>query len=108
MAKAGSGDGTPTEPDDGAKALAEAAEAGLSAVPDQTGADPQLEGMDYAKVRFVGVQYDTLEDTPKMGEEVTFIVRGKVVGHGEEMMADGHIRQFAKVKVSSVAPGGDK
>lgn len=90
----------------GGVALADAAQAGLATVGDvisEQGGE-LLEGMDYAKVKFVGVQYDTLEETPGMGTEVSFIVRGKVVGHGEEMMNDGHVRKFAKVKVSSVAP----
>lgn len=85
--------------------LADAAQAGLATVGDVIGdGEGLLEGMDYAKVKFVGVQYDTLEETPALGAEVTFIVRGKVVGHGEEVMNDGHIRKYAKIKVSSVAP----
>ena len=46
----------------------------------------------------------TLDETPNLGAEVSFLVKGKVVGHGEEVMNDGHIRKYAKVKVNSVSP----
>ena len=83
--------------------LADAASSALGGIADEDGAaQPELEGMDYTKVRFVGVSYDALETAPEMGTEMEFVVRGRVTGHGEEEMADGHIRKFAKVKVSSV------
>ena len=89
--------------------LAQATAAGAADAAGGDGASAaMLEGMDYGKIKFVGVQYDTLEDLPSIGEEVTFLVKGKVVGRGEEAMADGHIRNQAKVKVESVTPAKDE
>ena len=91
----------------GPVSLADAASSSLSAVADMDGAaQAELEGTDYTKVRFVGVQYDALETTPSIGTEMEFVVKGRVVGHGEEQMSDGHLRKYAKVKVSSVTPFG--
>lgn len=87
----------------GPVSLAEAATSTLGDAEEYDGAaQAQLEGTDYVKVRFVGVQYDALEEAPAMGSEMQFLVKGRVVGHGEEEMADGHLRKYAKVKVSSV------
>lgn len=87
----------------GPVSLAEAATATLGDAEQYDGAaQSELEGMDYTKVRFVGVQYDSLEKQPAMGTEMEFLVKGRVVGHGEEEMSDGHLRKYAKVKVSSV------
>lgn len=87
----------------GPVSLAEAAGSTLADAEEfDGGAQAALEGTDYVKVRFVGVQYDALEDAPPMGSEMEFLVKGRVVGHGEEEMADGHLRKYAKVKVSSV------
>lgn len=83
--------------------LAEAATAGLSAVPDQDGADQQqLEGTDYAKVKFNGVQYDDIESGLKIGDEVACRVHGRVTGVGDKVMKDGHIRHEITVTVDSV------
>lgn len=75
--------------------LAGAAVAGLD------GEQGQLEGTNHAKVKFVGMGWDALE-VPDLKEEVEFRVRGMVVGHGEQVMADGTIRPMATVKVESV------
>ena len=64
-----------------------------------------LEGMDRTtKVKFVGVQYDSLKTEFPLGDEVEFKVRGRVVGIGDEEMKDGHIRHVVKVDVESVVP----
>lgn len=62
---------------------------------------PHLPGTNYAKVKFVGMGWETAA-VPSLKEEVEFTVRGMVVGDGEEVMADGSVRQIAKVKVESV------
>lgn len=72
---------------------------GLAAVPDP--AEP-LPGTDYTKVRFVGVQFDALEGKMKVGQEGTFLVHGRVKSAGDEELADGSRRKFAKIKVDSV------
>lgn len=84
--------------------LGEAADAGLT----NLGEQDALDGMESAtKIKFVGMSYDTLDDAPTIGSEVVFLVRGRVVGHGQEEMADGHVRETAKVKVLSVIPHGE-
>lgn len=82
--------------------LADAATAALSG---DDGTQEALDGMENAtKIKFVGMSFDTLDDAPSIGREISFLVRGRVVGHGQEEMADGHIRDTAKVKVLSVIP----
>ena len=80
--------------------LGEAAQAGLAGIDE--GAQETFEGMDYTKVKFNGVQHDTIESNLKIGDEVTCTVRGRVVGTGDKQMNDGHIRHEVVVKVSSV------
>lgn len=62
----------------------------------------QLDGTDHAKIKFVGMAWDTLE-IPKLREEIEVGVRGIVVSHGEEIVNDS-IRQIAKVKVTGIWP----
>lgn len=85
--------------------LGDAAQAGLAAIGDGAQQDAEqgaLEGMDYTKVSFVGVQFDALETDVKIGDELVFLVKGQVRSVGDDQMADGHVRHFAKVKVDSV------
>lgn len=64
------------------------------------GEQQQLEGTDYAKVKFVGMAWE-LVDVPQLRDEITFKVTGTVVAIGEEVMKDD-VRKIAKVKVTSV------
>lgn len=96
-------------PTDSPVSLADAAQSALGNVAEEDGAaQGELEGMDYTKVKFVGVQYDDLESDVKIGDEMEFLVKGQVVGVGDEKMSDGHVRHFAKVKVSSVVLRDEK
>ena len=61
-----------------------------------------LDNTDYTKVKFLGVSMDALDEEFKIGDEAEFIVRARCKGIGEDEMADGHTREFAKMKVSSV------
>lgn len=91
--------------ENGPVSLADAATSALADIGDADGAaQAQFEGMDFTKIKFVGVQYDTLELGPKIGDVLDFHVRGKVVAVGDEAMKDGHIRHVAKVEVDSVQP----
>lgn len=63
---------------------------------------PHLPGTDHAKVKFIGLSWETLE-VPDLLEEVELIVVGTVVAHGEEVVKDG-VRKVAKVKVTAVRP----
>lgn len=65
-----------------------------------------LPGTNYAKVKFNGMAWESVE-VPDLKTEVAFIVRGMISGHGEEVMADGDIREVATVKVTSVEPYSD-
>lgn len=78
--------------------LAGAAEGALG-----DGEQDHLPGTDHARVKFKSMAWDTLE-APPLRDEITLIVRGMVVGHGEEVMADGEIRTVATIKVLSVVP----
>lgn len=84
--------------------LAAAAAEGMD--DDGTEGQAHLPGTDFARVKFVGMAWETAA-VPTLKEEVTFIVRGLCVGHGEEVMADGDVREIAKVKVLSVVRSED-
>lgn len=62
-----------------------------------------LEGTDYTKIKFVGMSTDLLEDTLKIGDVEHFVVKARCVGVGTEEMADGHLRNYRKMKVESVS-----
>lgn len=88
----------PDEPD---KSLADAAGAALDDT-DPEGTNPgQLPGIDTAKVGFLGMAWDTV-DTPELKEEIELTVRGMCVEVGDKVMANGEVRQLAKIKVTSV------
>lgn len=65
------------------------------------GEQDSLDGLNLPLVKFVGMSYESTE-VPDLKAEVEFLVRGTVVGEGREVMADGHIREFRKVKVRDV------
>lgn len=92
----------------GPVSLAEAAESALGDIEEQDGAaQAVLEGTDYTKIKFVGMSFDTLDTDVKIGDEMTFTVRGRVKGVADEEDAKGNVNHVAKVKVSSVVPVGD-
>lgn len=69
-----------------------------------------LEGMEYVKAHFVGMGYDSLEAAPAIGDELTFTVKARCRGVGDEEMKTGAIRTVAKFEVLSTvlaAPKGD-
>lgn len=84
--------------------LSGAATAALGEPEDEgTAEQDHLPGTDHAKVKFVGMAWDTLI-APALKEEIVVEVRGMVVGHGEEVMANGEVREICKVKVTSIVP----
>lgn len=86
---------------EGVTSLAEAAASALS------GDDVQgeFEETESTKVKFVGMQYDAFEESIKIGDEVTFTVRARCSGVGDEYMASsGNIRHYVKMDVQSVVP----
>lgn len=94
-------DEAPYIDDDGADvvSLADAAKGAMSSEPEPT--QEHLDGTNYAKVKFVGMAWESAE-IPGLKDDVEFTVRGTVVGHGQQVMADGDIREIATVKVTEV------
>ena len=83
--------------------LGEAAQQALSEFGDDAAVQEPLDGTDYLKVKFVGMSMDSLEDEIPLGKEMTFLVRARCIGDGNEMSKqDGHIKRFVKMDVSSV------
>ena len=94
-------DEAPYIDDDGADvvSLADAAKGAMSSEPEPT--QEHLDGTNYAKVKFVGMAWESAE-IPGLKDDVEFAVKGTVVGHGQQVMADGDIREVATVKVTEV------
>lgn len=85
--------------------LGDAAQSALGEIAEQDGAAREtLEGTDYTKIKFVGMSFDTLDTDVKIGDEMEFVVRGRVKGVADEEDAKGNVNHVAKVKVSSVQP----
>ena len=83
--------------------LADVAESGLASVPEPEGPDQGVfENTDYSKITFLGTNYQSLDYRPKIGEEVEFVVRGRIKEIGDRQMANGFTQHFGKVDVSSV------
>lgn len=87
--------------------LGDVAKAALDA--DGTGPEqPALPETDSRKISFVGTSYDDLNiEGIAMGQEMTFLVRGRIVELGDKQLADKHVRPFGKLKVESVIPFED-
>jgi hypothetical protein len=69
------------------------------------GEEPEgsLPGMEFATwVKFGGVGYRTNEVDFKIGDRAAFLVQVTCVGLGEELMADGHLRQVVKLRTDGV------
>lgn len=91
--------------DKGPVSLADAAASAMDDIAAQDGAAQQtLDGTDYTKIKFVGMSFDTLDTAVKIGDEMTFVVTGRVKGVADEEDAKGNVNHVAKVKVSSVVP----
>ncbi len=54
------------------------------------------------RVKFTGMSWDSIEDVPDLKTVVTFTVTAQIVGHTDEVMADGELRHLAKAKVLEV------
>ena len=82
--------------------LGEAAE---SWGPDDDGSEQPALVPEGAKVTFVGVNYQDIEETLELGDEVAFVVKGRVCEKGVRIAkTDGNKHPFAKVDVLSVTP----
>lgn len=95
---------TTTEAND----LAGLASEGLNDVPEfESGAtQDRIPETETTKVSFRGVNYDPLteEEDYKIGDEVSFIVKGRVIEVGDRQLRDRGEQHFAKIDVSSVVP----
>ena len=49
-----------------------------------------------------------LENPPKIGDELTLVVKVKCIGDGHQLMADGELRPKRSLKVEWVGPAGSK
>jgi hypothetical protein len=80
------------------------ADAAAEALPTDGEHVEQLALVPACKVKFVGMSWDSLDDVPGLKDEMEFLVKGVVVGHGQMVMANGEIRDVATVRVTSVTP----
>lgn len=78
------------------------ADAALAGLPPGEATQDQFDETNFAKVKFVGMSFDTLDHDMKIGDEAHFLVRARCVGTGDEEMNDGHVRTVAKMRVLSV------
>lgn len=85
--------------------LADTAQAGLGDVAEANGTQDALDGMQYnTHMAFLGMGYRTQDTDYKLGDEVAFIVRGRVTHVGDQLMKDDHERHIVKVDIQSVNP----
>lgn len=66
------------------------------------GEDVQEPMIPACKIKFLGVSFDSLDDIPQLKDEMTFTVHGRVVAHGQHVLASGEIRDVASVQVETV------
>lgn len=68
------------------------------------GAQEQIPGTDFTKVRFVGMSMDSIEDRKmSLGDSFEFLVKGTVIGEGVDVSkTDGHKKPYVKIDVNSV------
>lgn len=82
--------------------LADAATAALSG---GDGAQGEFDETQATKVKFAGMGYDAFEESIKIGDEITFLVRTRCIGVGDEVMKSaGTVRHMVKMEVQSVIP----
>jgi hypothetical protein len=83
--------------------LAEAASSGLD-VFTEPATEQQVPLVPVCKVKFNGLQFDSMEKLPDLKESLRFEIEGYVVGHGQMVLANGEVQDLATVKVTRVVP----
>jgi len=82
--------------------LAEAAGAALGDGGELAMSGDQIPLIPACKVKFVSMAWDSLDAVPNLKDEMVFLVKARIVGHGQEVMKDGDIRETAKAEVLRV------
>lgn len=86
---------------EGVSSLADAAASALSG----ENVQEEFDETEATKVKFIGMQYDAFEESIRIGDEMTFTVRARCTGVGDEYMkSSGGIRHYVKMDVQSVLP----
>lgn len=83
--------------------MAEAATDGLEEFMEPV-KDEQKALVPVVKVKFNGLQYDSMDSIPELKESLKFEIEGYVVAHGQTVLANGEIQDTATVKVTRVQP----
>lgn len=55
------------------------------------------------RVKFNGMAWDSLDEVPALKDEMVFVVKARIIGHGTQLMKDGEIREFATAECLKVA-----
>jgi len=84
--------------------MTELAEAAASGLDEFTRSEQQAPLVPVVKVKFNGLQYDSMDSLPALKESLKFEIEGFVVGHGQTVLANGEIQDMAQVKVTNVTP----
>ena len=87
--------------------LAEAATDGLDEFMEGP-KESQIALVPACKVKFNGLQYDSMEKVPALKESLRFEIEGYVVAHGQTVLANGEVQDTATVKVTRVSPVSDE
>lgn len=74
-------------------------------MPDQQ-QDP-IEGMEAARVKFVGMSLDELGNAPEIDDRMRFSVDAICTGRGVQRMKDGELRRTATMEVLTLEAEGD-
>ncbi len=86
--------------------LAEAATDGLDEFMEEP-KESQVALLPACKVKFNGLQYDSMEKVPGLKESLRFEIEGYVVAHGQTVLANGEVQDTATVKVTRIVPVED-
>ena len=56
------------------------------------------------KVKFNGLQYDSMDKVPELKQSLRFEIDGYVVAQGQTVLANGEVQDTATVKVTRIVP----
>lgn len=82
--------------------LADAARAGLNSVPDGGTSQTEID-MDVTRLKFVGAHMSLVDEDLKIGDEVLYLVRARIIAVGDQERAHGGLESFATARITEMS-----